>query len=298
MAHKNNAKYDFLFDEQDKKKIQQDYLSGESIRDICTKYNIKSKEWVRCRVLSGIARNTSEAGKIAHKRHPERFKLSDEAKEKIRVARLKFMNEHPEQTAWRCSKNNTSYPEKCFIKYLKDRGIDKKYEIEREKSFFPYFADFAFNEIKLVVEIDGSQHLLDEERIKRDKKKEELIKNLGWKIIRYTENTVKYDWDLIDKTLKLDAFDKIEPVVRYGIFKKPKGYIKKERLENGLTQAQYNAIMKQRKVERPSKEYLFELIKKYPFTKIAKKYGVSDKTISKWCERYGLPHRKKDLNSL
>ena len=44
-------------------------------------------------------------------------------------------------------------------------------------------------------------------------------------------------------------------------------------------------------------EELKNLIRTTPFTIIATQYGVSDKTISKWCEAEGLPSRKKDINS-
>jgi len=53
----------------------------------------------------------------------------------------------------------------------------------------------------------------------------------------------------------------------------------------------------QRKVERPNKEKLNELIRSKPFTAIAKDYGVSDKAIVKWCKYYGLPYRKKDIKN-
>ena len=298
MANKNNAKYDYLFTDSEKKMMKQEYLNGLSIREIAKKYNIKSKYWIQYKLLDGVTRDLSEANKIAHKKHPWKFKQTETSKEKIRIARLKFLKEHPEQTAWRTSKHNISYPEKCFIKYLKDRGIDKKYEIEREKSFFPYFADFAFNELKLVVEIDGSQHVLEKERIERDIDKDKLIQNLGWKIIRYSEDVVKYDWETIDRTLLLDNIEKIENATRYGILKIPKGYIKKERLSNGLTKAQNDARLKLRKVEWPSKDELFYLVKNYSFVKIAKNYGVCDKTITKWCKHYNLPYRKKDLKNM
>ena len=298
MANKNNAKYDYLFTDNEKEMMKQEYLNGLSIREIAKKYNIKSKYWIQYKLLDGVTRGLSEANKIAHKKHPEKFKQTEASKEKIRTARLNFLKEHPEQTAWRTSKHNTSYPEKCFIKYLQDRGIDKKYEIEREKSFFPYFADFAFNELKLVVEIDGSQHVLEKERTERDINKDKLIRNLGWKIIRYSEDIVKHDWETIDRTLLLDNIEKIENATRYGIFKVPKGYIKKERLSNGLTKAQYDARLKLRKVEWPSKDELFYLVKNYSFTSIAKKYGVCDKTITKWCKHYNLPYRKKDFKKI
>lgn len=43
-----------------------------------------------------------------------------------------------------------------------------------------------------------------------------------------------------------------------------------------------------RKVNRPTKEQLHELIHSMPITKIAKLYGVSGNAIRKWCVKYGL----------
>lgn len=54
----------------------------------------------------------------------------------------------------------------------------------------------------------------------------------------------------------------------------------------------------QRKVERPSKEELFDLIKTMQFTQIGKMYGVSDNTIRKWCKKYELPFKRDDINKL
>ena len=58
------------------------------------------------------------------------------------------------------------------------------------------------------------------------------------------------------------------------------------------------ASRNRRKIERPSKEKLLELIKTTPFTTIGKIYGVSDNTIRKWCKSEGLPHLKKDIKNL
>lgn len=52
-----------------------------------------------------------------------------------------------------------------------------------------------------------------------------------------------------------------------------------------------------RKVERPSKTELKNLIRSMPFTSIAQKYNVSDNTIRKWCKAYNLPHKKNDIQS-
>lgn len=52
-----------------------------------------------------------------------------------------------------------------------------------------------------------------------------------------------------------------------------------------------------RKVERPDKEKLTELIKTVSFCEIGRVYGVSDNTIRKWCRYYGLPSTKKELKN-
>lgn len=52
------------------------------------------------------------------------------------------------------------------------------------------------------------------------------------------------------------------------------------------------------KKEKPTKEELFNLIKTKSFTDIGKMYDVSDNAIRKWCKKFGLPYRKKDIKML
>ena len=49
----------------------------------------------------------------------------------------------------------------------------------------------------------------------------------------------------------------------------------------------------QRKVKRPSKDELLELIKVESLESIGRKYGVTGNAVKKWCKSYGIPHRKK-----
>lgn len=44
-----------------------------------------------------------------------------------------------------------------------------------------------------------------------------------------------------------------------------------------------------RKVSRPDREVLAELVWLIPTSLLAVKFGVSDKAIAKWCNRYGVP---------
>ena len=57
------------------------------------------------------------------------------------------------------------------------------------------------------------------------------------------------------------------------------------------------ASLKRRKVERPSKEELTQLLLTYSFTAIGKKYEVTDNTIRKWCRSYNLPYRSSDIKT-
>lgn len=55
--------------------------------------------------------------------------------------------------------------------------------------------------------------------------------------------------------------------------------------------------MSERVVERPDKQTLLQQIATSSFVSVANKYGVSDKSVIKWCKYYGLPTHKKDIVS-
>lgn len=48
----------------------------------------------------------------------------------------------------------------------------------------------------------------------------------------------------------------------------------------------------------PEREELKSLIRKFPFTQIGKKFGVTDNAVRKWCDNYGLPRKKGDINQI
>lgn len=52
-----------------------------------------------------------------------------------------------------------------------------------------------------------------------------------------------------------------------------------------------------RKIQRPSREELKQMIRNLPFTKIGEYFKMTDNGIRKWCDEYGLPRKKKDINS-
>ena len=52
-----------------------------------------------------------------------------------------------------------------------------------------------------------------------------------------------------------------------------------------------------RKVERPDAITLAQEIVETNFCAVGRKYGVSDNAIRKWCIKYNLPSKKKDISS-
>jgi very-short-patch-repair endonuclease/transposase-like protein len=263
-----------------------------SIRDLVKRFGISKTPLLK--ILGDTTRNYSESTKLNRKKYPEKFKHTEQSKSKLRDARLKFMKENPDKTAWR--KKNLSYPEKLFLDKITELGWDKKYCIEREFSFFPYFIDFAFLNEKIAVEIDGSQHLMEERKI-LDEKKDKLLIDSGWKVIRITENEVKIN--LNETLLKVENIVNSNEKINFfsfGIFKKKKK--ESEKIKGFLTKKEIQRTLNQRKMERPSKKILENQIKEYGFSKTGRIYGVSDNAIRKWVkfyEKYPIPESDRGL---
>jgi very-short-patch-repair endonuclease len=253
-----------------------------SVMDLRKKFKVHSDD-IKI-ILGDKVRSLSESNKIARKKYPDNFKHTEESKKIMREKRLEFMKNNPEKTAWRLS--NVSYPEKLCIEYIEKNGLDKKYSIVREYSVFPYFVDFAFLNEMVAVEIDGSQHLLPE-RKESDDKKDKLLNDLGWLVVRISEKEIKTNIENVFNEIISILKDK--PKInnhRIGLVVKPKKYQKKERNEFGFTEKQIQTIKSQRRVERPQIDELKKLIKENGYRKTGKMFGVSDNAVRKWLESY------------
>lgn len=253
-----------------------------SIRELRNKFKIQSEDIKN--ILGELVRDGSESSKVAHVKYPEKFKHSDETKKKLSKIRLEFMKNNPEKTSWRLS--NVSYPEKLFIDYVENNGLDKKYSIIREYSVHPFFVDFAFTNEMVAVEIDGSQHLLPERKMK-DEIKDSLLVNSGWTVIRISEKEIKTNIEnVFNEIISILTSKPKNNHHRFGLVVKPKKYQKKERNEFGFTELEIKSMINQRKVTRPSMDILLEQIKTLGYVKTGKIYGVSDNSIRKWVKSF------------
>lgn len=206
-----------------------------------------------------------------------------------RKKRIRWLKDNPEKTAWRLS--NLSYPEKIFKEKCEELKLNEKYLIIRERSVFPYYIDFAFENEKIAVEIDGSQHEL-ESRKQSDIKKEDLLISQGWRVIRFTAKEIQ--------TNSNSCFEKLNSFItsetkneRVGIFESSflKNEVKEklnlERQQNGgLTKKEINRSIKQRQVNRPPYNQLIQEIKDLGYSATGRKYNVSDNAIRKWVKNY------------
>lgn len=215
--------YDKILTTSQKEEIRKDYIKNKmSLREIRDKYKIKSYEYLR-KLLKDVIRTFSESDKIAHEKHPERFKHTDSSKEKLRQARLNYMKNNAEKTAWR---KRESSLEQRFKSFLQDYGYTKRFLIEQEKSISKYRIDFAFIHEQLAVEIDGSQHWRNKDKYNSDLQKDAYLQSQNWTIIRIPEP------DITNLELLKEKLDNVLPQhpnhTETGLFKRDKKYIKRE----------------------------------------------------------------------
>lgn len=211
-----------------------------------------------------------------------------------RDKRIEFMKNNPEQTAWRLS--NLSYPEKLFKQKCEDLKLHEKHLIIRERPVFPYFIDFAFENEKVAVEIDGSQHNAPE-RKERDMKKESLLIYNEWRILRFTAKEIQTNIDncfikLLDFISSDILYEKVGMFENKKLNDLKKETLNKERQKNnGLTDKSIASSIAQRRVNRPSYNQLICEIKELGYSAVGRKFNVSDNTIRKWVksyEKYGI----------
>lgn len=265
-----------------KDKIIKMYIEGSSIKEINNKMKI-SKEKIM-EYLKGYSRSSSESGILAHKKYPDKFKHTEESKLKMRNKRLEYMKNNPEKTAWRLA--NLSYPEKLLLNKFIELEWYRKYLIYRERTFFPYFIDFAFENEKVAVEIDGSQHL-EAERKKSDDNKDELLIKDGWSVIRFSESEIKTNInECIDIILdKLNNKSKPQKYI-VGILDYPKKKInkygnRKEYFE--IKKEEYKRVNKDKVLQIQNSDIDFS--KQGWVKKVSKIIGISENHGGKWIKK-------------
>jgi very-short-patch-repair endonuclease len=222
-----------------------------------------------------------------------KIKMSDETKNKISssMKNAHLEKRHPGWAFINLSKDRRSYPEVFFIEVFKANKLFEKFKIEEKFHYHKYFIDFLFVDIKLIIEIDGSQHFRTKESIEHDLERDKFFLEEGFKIYRIKWlDVIKNSKYEIDMMLEFISNIDHSSYRKYEIsdldYKRPSSDSKckcGKIINKKSSQCKSCKSLSMRKVsERPDLETLKHDIKNLGFSATGRKYGVSDNSIRKW----------------
>ena len=275
--------------------IQKYYDDNHTWKDVLNEFHISNVFLAKSK-KTGLfkTRTIGESLKIANKLgRVDRSIFKDENYRKKLSNSMRKVHadgNHPGWTHINSRKDRRSYPERIFLGYFKNSDVYDKYRIEEKLPIGKYFLDFAIIDLKLNIEMDGSQHYNNDDSIIHDKVRNEYLKSSGWKVyrIKWSEfkiNAKKEIDDLVSYIKNIhnetDRFYKLDDI-------KIKTYCKycQKEIYKDSTLCYSCRGLKSRKVKRPSKEELKRLTETMSMVKIGKMFGVSDNSVRKWIKFY------------
>lgn len=75
------------------------------------------------------------------------------------------------------------------------------YPFNRQKPLGRYIVDFYCKPLKLVIEIDGSYHFEEEQKIK-DMLRQQILEKMGLSFLRFSEQQIRKDMDIVLKAIE------------------------------------------------------------------------------------------------
>ena len=93
-------------------------------------------------------------------------------------------------------KNPTEEENKLWhilLKHIKPRFI-------RQRIFGNYIVDFFCPKLKIIIEVDGEQHYLEENKV-YEEKRTAFLENNGYKIIRFYNSDINYQIKDVEHTI-------------------------------------------------------------------------------------------------
>ena len=109
----------------------------------------------------------------------------DKKTDKVLVDRSRQMRKNPteeENKLWH-----------ILLKHIKPRFI-------RQRIFGNYIVDFFCPKLKIIIEVDGEQHYLEENKV-YEEKRTEFLKNNGYKIVRFYNSDINYHIKDVEHTI-------------------------------------------------------------------------------------------------
>ena len=94
-------------------------------------------------------------------------------------------------------KNQTEAEKKLWF-YLRDRRF-LGLKFRRQHIVDPYIADFCCIDMRLIIELDGSQHFLND---KQDNKRTQYLNQKGYRVLRFWDHDVLKDENAVLNAIK------------------------------------------------------------------------------------------------
>jgi len=95
-------------------------------------------------------------------------------------------------------KNQTDTEQILWLQLRKKRFLS--YKFRRQFPIEPYVVDFICLELKLIIELDGSQH---SEQVDQDAERTLFLNQCGFKVVRFWNNEVINNLDGVMESLQL-----------------------------------------------------------------------------------------------
>ncbi len=105
------------------------------------------------------------------------------------------------ENARKLRKNMTREERHLWYDFLKTLPIT----VHRQKVIGKYIADFYIAACRLVIELDGSQHY-EGKGIAKDKERDEYLRSLGIKVLRYTNLDINKNFEGVCKDISKYIF--------------------------------------------------------------------------------------------
>ncbi len=86
-------------------------------------------------------------------------------------------------------RQNMTKAEACLWKYALSNRQMMGFQFRRQRPILKYIADFACLDLKLVIEVDGYSHQLEEVHL-RDIEKDKALQSIGYSILRFSDNEI------------------------------------------------------------------------------------------------------------
>ena len=111
-------------------------------------------------------------------------------------------------------RNNSTLGEILLWQKLR-AGSMMNYTFNRQKPLGRYIVDFYCKPLKLVIEIDGSYHFEEEQKIK-DKLRQQILEKMGLSFLRFSEQQIRKDMDIVLKAIEqyISGYEKLNQLPR------------------------------------------------------------------------------------